>query len=80
MASGERHLSLIIAAVRQHQPGYVNVSVRGNDSDSSDPDWSIGVILMRVVTFPKQLNDLFNLQKVTVLQPFNPLRIKPWRT
>lgn len=75
-----RHLSLIIAAVRQHQPRYVTVCLRGHDSDSSDPDWSIDVILMRLVTFPTQLNNLFNLQKVTVFQPLNPLRIKAWRT
>lgn len=75
---GDRHLSLIIAAVPQHHLWYATVCLRGNDSDSSDPDWSIDVILMRLVTFPTQLNNLLHLQKVTALEPLNSLRIKPW--
>lgn len=66
LISSDRHLSLITAAVRQHQPRYVIVCLGGNDLDSSDPDWSIDVILMRLVTFLTQLKNLFNLQKITV--------------
>lgn len=70
LISSDRHLSLITAAVRQHQPRYVIVCLGGNDLNSSDPDWSIEVILMRLVTFLTQLKNLFNLQKVTVLSYF----------
>lgn len=70
LISSDRHLSLITAAVRQYQPRYVIVCLGGNDLDSSDPDWSIEVILMRLVTFLTQLKNLFNLQKVTVLSYF----------
>lgn len=74
LISSDRHLSLITAAVRQHQPRYVIVCLGGNDLDSSDPDWSIEVILigrsLRLVTFLTQLKNLFNLQKVTVLSYF----------
>lgn len=51
--SNDRHLSLITAAVRQHQPRYVIVCLGGNDLDSSDPDWIIDVILKSLVTFLK---------------------------
>lgn len=60
----------LVGDVRQHQPRYVIVCLGGNDLDSSDPDWSIDVILMRLVTFLTQLKNLFNLQKITVLSYF----------
>ena len=73
LISSDRHLNLITAGVRQHQPWYVIVCLGGNDLDSSDPDWSIEVFLMRLVTFFTQLNFflIYKRKRVKTIQPLN---------